>query len=163
MISTTRSIWSSANNRPCTTWSRSLARFSKYSERLRITSCRWAMKSANACFNGRVWGWPSTRARTMLLKEVRRDVYRNRLFRTMFPWASRRNSTTIRMPCRSDSSRISDTPSMRLSRTNWAIFSTRLALFTWKGSSVMTICSRPPRISSISVAPSIMMRPRPVV
>jgi hypothetical protein len=42
-----------------------------------------------------------------------------------------RISITTRMPCRSDSSRMSEMPSMRLSRTSSAIFSIIEALFTW--------------------------------
>ncbi len=51
---------------------------------------------------------------------------------------------------------------MRFSRTSSAIFSIIEALFTWYGTSVMTIASRSPRISSMSTLPRIMMEPRPV-
>ena len=51
---------------------------------------------------------------------------------------------TMRMPWRSDSSRRSAMPSMRLARTRSAIFSTSVALFTWYGSSVTMIWLRLP-------------------
>ena len=41
------------------------------------------------------------------------------------------SSTTIRMPSRSLSSRRSEMPSIFFSCTNSAIFSSRVALFTW--------------------------------
>jgi hypothetical protein len=48
-------------------------------------------------------------------------------------WGStvRVSSITSRMPRRSDSSRRSVMPSMRPSRTNWAMRSMRLLLLTW--------------------------------
>ena len=51
----------------------------------------------------------------------------------------------MRIPSRSDSSRRSAMPSIRLSLTSSAIFSSRLALLTWYGSSVTTIAVRSPR------------------
>src|SRR2546428_80042 len=53
------------------------------------------------------------------------------------------------MPWRSDSSRMSEMPSSRLSRTRSAIRSISVALLTWYGSSVTTIASRLPRRSSV--------------
>ncbi len=57
----------------------------------------------------------------------------NRLFSTLCGFASRLISTKMRMPSRSDSSRRSAMPSMRLSLTSSAIFSRSDALFTWYG------------------------------
>ena len=54
-----------------------------------------------------------------------------RLFCTTSGTASFFRSMTMRMPSRSDSSRMSAMPSMRLSRTSSAIFSISLALLTW--------------------------------
>ena len=58
--------------------------------------------------------------------------------------ASRLTSTTIRMPSRSDSSRIAEMPSILFSLTRPAICSMSRALLTWNGSSVTTIDSRSP-------------------
>ena len=67
------------------------------------------------------------------------------------------------MPSRLDSSRISEIPSIFFSFESSEIFSIRLALFTWYGSSVMMIASRPPRpFSACAFARSVMV-PRPVV
>ena len=67
------------------------------------------------------------------------------------------------MPCRSDSSRISDRPSSFPSRESSAIFVMSVALLTWYGSSVTTMASRPPRIFSVWARARIVMLPRPVV
>ena len=67
------------------------------------------------------------------------------------------------MPSRFDSSRRSEMPSIFLSRISSPIFSISVALFTWYGSSVTMMASRPPRIfSTCAFARSVMM-PRPVV
>ena len=55
----------------------------------------------------------------------------NRLFSTLCGFASRLISMKMRMPSRSDSSRRSAMPSIRLSLTSSAIFSSSEALFTW--------------------------------
>ncbi|MNT34050.1 hypothetical protein D3C72_1700070 [compost metagenome] len=62
----------------------------------------------------------------------------------------RRSSMTTRMPSLSDSSRSSVMPSSFFSLTSSAIFSIRRALFSWYGSSVTTICWRPPTLSMSS-------------
>ena len=49
---------------------------------------------------------------------------------------------TMRMPSRLDSSRMSEMPSSRFSRTISLIFESRRALFVMYGISVMTICWR---------------------
>ena len=76
--------------------------------------------------------------------------------------ASRFSSITTRMPERSDSSRMSEIPSMRFSRTSSAIFSIIVALFTWYGISWMISASRPERTSSVVTRPRISTEPRPV-
>ena len=74
------------------------------------------------------------------------------------------SSMTTRMPSLSDSSRSSEMPSISLPRTRSAMRSSSRALFTWYGSSVTMIASRPcESISSISVCARTTMRPRPVV
>ena len=85
----------------------------------------------------------------------------NRLFSTLCGFASRLISTKMRMPSRSDSSRRSAIPSMRLSFTRSAIFSSRVALFTWYGSSVTMIAVRSPRTSSNATWARMTTRPRP--
>ena len=69
----------------------------------------------------------------------------------------------MRMPSRLDSSRRSEMPSIFLSRMSSPIFSMRLALLTWYGSSVTMMASRPPRsFSACAFARSVRI-PRPVV
>ncbi len=58
-------------------------------------------------------------------------VKRHSWFSTTSGTASRFSSMTMRMPSRSDSSRRSEMPSSRFSRTSSAIFSMSVALFTW--------------------------------
>ena len=69
---------------------------------------------------------------------------------------------TMRMPSLSDSSRSSLMPSSFFSLTSSAIFSISRALFTWYGSSVTMIVSRPLSSVSISALARTSMRPRPV-
>ena len=84
-------------------------------------------------------------------------------FSTTRGMASRLSSTTTRMPSRSDSSRRSLMPSIFLSRTSSAMFSTRRALFTWYGSSVTTICCLLLlSFSSMTARARITILPRPV-
>ena len=52
-------------------------------------------------------------------------------------------------------------PSIRLSLTRSAIFSSRLALLTWYGSSVTTIAVRSPLTSSNATWARMTTRPRP--
>ena len=72
----------------------------------------------------------------MALNDDRSAVRLYRLFRITVAWAFRESSITTRMPRRSDSSRMSEMPTRVLSLTRPAIFSTNVALFTWKGNSL---------------------------
>ena len=67
------------------------------------------------------------------------------------------------MPSRFVSSRISEIPSIFFSFESSAIFSISVALFTWYGSSVMMIASRPPRPFSLWAFARSVIVPRPVV
>ncbi len=84
-------------------------------------------------------------------------------FITICGISPRPSSSTTRMPSRFDSSRISEMPGIFFSAESSEIFSMRLALFTWYGSSVMMIASRPPRIFSACAFARSVMVPRPVV
>jgi len=65
--------------------------------------------------------------------------------------------------CASDSSRRSETPSIFLSRTSSAMLATRLARFTWYGSSVTTICDLfEDSFSSTTARARMITLPRPV-
>jgi hypothetical protein len=67
------------------------------------------------------------------------------------------------MPDLSDSSRMSEMPSIFLSLTSSAILSSSTRLFTWYGSSSTMIACRAPRsMSSKWVLARITTRPRPV-
>ena len=79
------------------------------------------------------------------------------------PTSPRFRSMTMRMPSRSDSSRMSEMPSIVFSRTRSAMRSISLALLTWYGISEMTIDERSPFFeTSISVFARMMTVPRPV-
>ncbi len=87
-----------------------------------------------------------------------------RLLRTISAFSLRLSSMTTRMPSLSDSSRSSEMPSISLPRTSSAMRSSSRALFTWYGSSVTMIASRPlSSYSSMSALARTTMRPRPVV
>ncbi len=94
------------------------------------TSRRWAMKCCSSFFSDSVCGRPSTIASMLMPNESCICVIFQRLLSTTSGTASFLRSITIRMPSRSDSSRMSAMPSMRLSRTSSAIFSISLALLT---------------------------------
>ena len=83
-------------------------------------------------------------------------------FSTTWSSASFFSSTTTRMPRRSDSSRTSEIPSTRPSRTSSAIFSIIEALLTMYGISSTTMRRLPPRASSTSARARTVSRPRPV-
>ena len=86
----------------------------------------------------------------------------NNWFKTTLAFTSRRNSITIRIPLRSDSSRRSVMPSTRFSFTNSAIFSMRRALFTRYGISVTMIRLLPFGIVSMLETARTRILPRPV-
>ena len=92
------------------------------------------------------------------------DVCWYRLLSTTPAAAFRCNSTTMRIPSRSDSSRTSEMPSIFFSLASMAIFSTSAALFTWYGSSVTTMRCREPPLSASSTAAlaRTITRPCPV-
>ena len=75
--------------------------------------------------------------------------------------ASRFSSMTTRV-FSSDSSRMAVMSPRTFSFTSSAMRSTSVARFTLYGISVMTICSRPPLISSTPALPRTFMLPRPV-
>jgi hypothetical protein len=89
-------------------------------------------------------------------------VFDQSWFSVTWATASRFSSITMRMPVRSDSSRTSEMPSTFFSPTSSAIRSMSLALFTWYGSSVTTICSKSFLRSSTSATARTLMMPRPV-
>ncbi len=163
IVAITASSISIALISPSRTWARSFALSSWYSVRRRMTSCRWAMKISSAFFSPSRLGCPSTIA-IMFIENVERiAVCLNSRFLICVVDPSFFRTITIRIPSRPLSSRRSAMPSIFRSRTRSAIFSTSVALFTWYGSSVTTICVRPPRAdsSSIVVRACITTRPWP--
>ena len=75
-------------------------------------------------------GVPSTRASIMRPSDICRFVCLYKRFKTTWALASFFISMTMRMPSRSDSSRMSDMPSTRLSFTRSAMDSMSFALLT---------------------------------
>jgi hypothetical protein len=86
-----------------------------------------------------------------------------RLLRTISGTSPRFSSMTARMPDLSDSSRMSEMPSIFFSRASSPIRGSRFDLLTWYGISSMTIaCRLPFSSSSMCVRARITTRPRPV-
>ncbi len=110
------------------------------------------------------FGWPSISATMFTPNTDSIGVCLYRLLRTISEFSPRFSSMTTRMPSLSDSSRSSEMPSISLPRTSSAMRSMRRALFTWYGSSVTMMASRPlSSISSIVARARTWTRPRPVV
>ncbi len=121
------------------------------------------MKRSSISLRLSVRGCPPSIASITMPNVVSSGVCANRLFSTTPEIASRLSSITIRMPCRSDSSRMSLMPSIFFSRTSSAICSISRALFTWYGISVTMMLSRSVFFAtSISVRARIVICPRPV-
>jgi hypothetical protein len=98
----------------------------------------------------------------LALKLVWSAVCLNSCCMTVWGEPSRLTSTTIRMPSLSLSSRMSPTSVIFLEPTRSAIFSIRVDLLTWYGSSVITTAMRPGRTSSKATWARMITRPRPV-
>ena len=161
MMWMTSSILATATARPTSTWPRSRALASSNLMRRTTTSSRNSRK-ASSSWRRPIWiGRPWFRASMLTPNELCIAVKRHSWFRTTSPEASRFSSMTIRMPSRSDSSRTSEMPSIRFSRTISTIRSIRVCLLTWNGSSVTTMASRSLRMVSIVALPRTMTEPRP--
>ena len=88
------------------------------------------IKAFKICFKFNCSGLPSFNAKIFELNVDCRGVNLNNLFNIISCSTSLFNSMTILTPFRSDSSLISETPSMILLFTVSAIFSSNLDLFT---------------------------------
>ena len=129
---------------------------------LTITSCLNSMKWRIISRKLTMTGLPLTKQMLLTENELCRAVYLYNLFKTTFGIESRFNSYTILIPLLSDSSRISEIPSIFLSLTKSAVFLIISDLFTWYGISVTIITSLPLLVSSISALARITIFPRPV-
>ena len=89
------------------------------------------MKASSASRMPICRGLPSSSATKFTPKEVCSCVKRYSWFSTTSGVASFFSSITMRRPSRSLSSRRSEIPSTALARTNSAIFSISVDLFTW--------------------------------
>ena len=127
----TASRWSSAIARPSRMWARASAFFSSNSMRRRTTSRRNSTKWSSRSTSGSTRGRPLTIASVMTPKVVWNCVCLNRLFSTTSGTSPFLSSMTTRTPSRSDSSRMSEMPSITFSCTSSAIFFCRSALLTW--------------------------------
>ena len=123
-------------------WARSSAFLRSNCVRRTTTSRRKSMKCRRRSLSGSTCGRPWTIARLITPNVDWSFVNLYRLFRMTPGFSSRFSSITMRIPSRSDSSRMSEIPSIRLSRTSAAISSMSCVLFTWYGSSVMMIACR---------------------
>ena len=141
---TTSSRLVTATTRPSKMWARSRAFSSSNFERRVMTSSRYLTKLSMMSRSVSVSGRPPRIASMFAGKEDCAGVCRHNWLSTTSGVASRFRSMTIRTPSRLDSSRMSETPSMRLSLAASAIFSTRPDLPTWYGISVRTIDRRSP-------------------
>ena len=146
--------------RPSKMWARAFAFSRSKIVRRIMTVFLWLMKCLRISFKPKIRGSWFKMESMIIPKVVCIAVCLNRLLRTISLIASRLSSITTRIPSRSDSSRIVETPSMSLSFTRLAIFSIRRALFTWYGSSSITIISFF-ALCSICVLARTLMRPLP--
>ena len=125
------SMWSRAFFRPSKICIRSLARVSSNCVRRATTLRRCSRKASKIIFRFSTRGSiPSTRASMLRWKVSCSCVCLKSWFRTLLGIASFFISTTMRTPSLSDSSRRFLIPSIFLSRTRSANFSSRVALFT---------------------------------
>ncbi len=130
MIAIISSTLANATARPSNTCARARALRSSNTVRRVTTSRRCRKKASRICFKFKRRGWPSIKA-TMFMPNVSCNcVCLYRLFKTISGTSPRFSSITTRMPDLSDSSRRSEIPSIFLSRTSSATFSTRFFLFT---------------------------------
>ena len=100
------------------------------------------MKKEIICFKFNCSGLPLCNASILLLKEVCNKVCLNSLLRIIFSSISFFNSITTLIPLRSDSSLISEIPSIVLLFTVSAIFSISADFLIWYGISSMIIALR---------------------
>ena len=157
----TASKLSMAIKRPSRTCARFWASDNSYFERRTTTSWRCSTKCLIMSLRFSSIGRPFTKAILFTLKLDCSWVYLYSLFKTTFGTASRLHTYTMRIPLRSDSSRMSAIPSSFFSSTKSAVFLIISALFTWYGISVTIMQSRPLTSSMCALARSTM-RPRPV-
>ncbi len=122
----------------------------------------WFKKRSNSSISLNTFGSLFAIASMIIPKVTCICVDLKRLLSTISDIASRLSSMMTLIPSLSDSSRNSEIPSICLSRTSCAIFSMSLDLFTWKGSSSMTMTSLFP-FCSMCVFARTLIRPRPVV
>ncbi len=127
MISSIRSM---ARRRPSRMWKRSRALRRRKRVRRVTTSWRKWRKTRRDSASDRVSGRPLTIETALYPKELWSGVRRKSWFMMMRGMASRLRSITMRIPSRSDSSRMSEMCSSFFSRTSSATFSISRALFT---------------------------------
>ncbi len=131
MRSITTSTLDSATARPSRMWPRSRAFFSSNTVRRVTTSRRWPTNASIMSFRFSRRGWLSTSATMFMPKLSCSWVCLNRLLSTTSGSSPRFNSTTTRMPSLSDSSRMSEMPSIFFSVTSSAMRSSSDFLLTW--------------------------------
>jgi hypothetical protein len=125
MMRTTSSRLVTAITRPSKICARSRALFSSNLVRRVMTSSRKVMKEVMMSLRPSTSGRPPRIASMLAGKDDCAGVLRQIWFSTTSGVASRLRSMTTRTPSRLDLSRMSLTPSMRLSLAASAIFSTR--------------------------------------
>ncbi len=131
MSSITSSTLDSATARPSRMWPRSRAFFSSNAVRRVTTSRRWPTKASIISLRLSSRGWLSTSATMFMPKLSCSCVCLNRLLSTTSGSSPRFSSITTRMPSLSDSSRMSEMPSIFFSVTSSAMRSSSAFLFTW--------------------------------
>ena len=163
IISMISSIEARATSRPARICALFRALSNKNRVRLETTSSRNRQKAFSTSRRLICSGRPLFIASILTAKLVCSLVWRYSWFKTTSPAPSRFISMTIRMPLRSDSSRMSEIPSIVFSRTSSPIRSSSCALFTWYGISVTIICSRSRVVVCTSALARIITEPRPVL
>ena len=125
------SMLASATARPSSTWPRLRASRRSNTVRRVTTSRRCARKASMICLRLSSRGWPSTSATRFMPKVSCSCVSLYRLLSTTSGSSPRLSSNTARMPDLSDSSRISEMPSIFFSLTISAMRSSSARLLTW--------------------------------
>ena len=128
--SITSSIEPKAMSKPAKICARTLAFLRKKIVLLVTISTLCSTNSSRTCFKFRSRGCLPHRTTVLTPKVVESCVNLNKLFLTTSGLASRLSSITIRIPSRSDSSRMSEMPLILCSLTRSAIFSINIALLT---------------------------------
>ena len=164
MMVITSSIFAIATIKPSTIWPLSFAFFKSYLVLFVMMSFLCLTKASSISLRLTSFGCPSTNTVKLIPNDCSNWVWAKRLFSKTSTESPFRTSMTTLRPSLSDSSLISVMPSIFLSLTSSAIFSSILALLTMKGISlIINDCLPDFSSSSIEVLDLVWIIPLPVL